>query len=471
MSNAGAESHYQRGNALRTAGRYAEAETALRDALRLDPAHRGATYSLAFMLREQGRVYAAAEAVAAWVERTELALDDTLATLGFLLECATLAPAQALARSALLRWPADARLAARAGEIALALGEFDEAATALRDALDRDPNLSAAWLRLAHCRRYTRSDDPDLQRFEHAWADSQLMPPARTSAGFALGKVLDDLGDYARAARVLRAANAQAQATAPWSRAAWRGEIEARLAASPPPALAAHSDFVPIFVVGLPRSGTTLIASTLGSFDGVRDRGELNWIAALHAHLHTHGQMHDTAALAQIAALIRAQMRRDDAPVRCYVDKNPLNFRYVDFILALFPNARIVHCRRGPRDTALSQWMQHFAGEDMGYSHEFADIALVARDEAALMAHWRMRGIDLLDIDYETFVADPAAQRARLAQFIGADNAVSSERATAAETIQTASVWQVRQPVHQRSIGRWRDYAPHLPELEALFAS
>lgn len=470
MTNAVAEAHYQRGNALRNAGQFAQAEAALRDALRLAPGHRDAAYSLAFMLREQGRIQAATDAVAEWARHARPGLEYVMAALGFLLECDALRRAHALARDARARWPEDARLAARAGEIALALGEFDEAAQSLRDALDRDPNLSAAWLRLAHCRRYAQIDDADPHRFERGWADAKLTPLARTSAGFALGKALDDVGDYARAAAVLRAANARAQAGAPWNRSVWRGGIEAQLAASPLPAVAEQPDFVPVFIVGLPRSGTTLVASTLGSFDGVRDRGELNWIPALHTHLREQRQLHEASALAQIAALIRAQMRRDDAPARYYVDKNPLNFRYLDFILALFPNARIVHCRRALRDAALSLWMQHFAGEDMGFSHDFADIAQVARDCDALLAHWRHRGVEMLDLDYETFVAAPDMQRTRLAEFIGVDaETFALNDPTVGDVVKTASVWQVRQPVYTRSIGRWRRYVPYLPELATLF--
>jgi len=472
MANSAAQSLYERGNALRNAGHLGEAEAALREALRLAPAHRDATYSLAFMLREQGRVNAAADAVAAWTRHAHPALDDMLAALGFLLECDAIAPAYALARDARGRWPEDARLAARTGEIALALGEFDAAAAALCNALDRDPNQSAAWLRLAQCRRFGAAGDIDLRRFERGWARTDLTPVARICAGFAFGKALDDLGDHARAAAVLREANSAASDQSPWQLSVWQREVAAQLEAAPLPQAAGSTDFVPIFVVGMPRSGTTLIASTLGSFEGVRDRGELNWIGALHAHLREHGQLRDRSALAGIAALVRAQMRRDDAPACCYIDKNPLNFRYLDFIVALFPNARIVHCRRGLRDTALSLWMQYFAGEEMGFSHDFADIAAVANDCAALMAHWRARGIAVLDIDYEQFVAEPAAQRSRLAEFVRVSidgEGGGSEDSVGAQPVRTASVWQVRQPLHQRSLGRWRHYAPYLPELETLF--
>ena len=114
--------------------------------------------------------------------------------------------------------------------------------------------------------------------------------------------------------------------------------------------------------------------------------------------------------------------------------------------------------------------MQHFAGEDMGFSHDFADIARVARDCDALIAHWRHRGVEMLDLDYEAFVAAPDLQRTRLAEFIGVDaRAFALNDPTVCDVVKTASVWQVRQPVHTRSIRRWRHYVSYLPELATLF--
>jgi Sulfotransferase family len=237
------------------------------------------------------------------------------------------------------------------------------------------------------------------------------------------------------------------------------------------PTLRGDPDFVPVFIVGLPRTGTTLVASTLQKYTDVRDRGELNWIAALYAHLQEQGQLHNPAALASIAAMICAQMRRDDSPARFYVDKNPLNFRYLDFITALFPNAKIIHCQRGSRDTALSLWMQHFAHEDLGFSYAFSRIAELEKGYRTLMAHWRSRlAMDILDVDYEAFVANPHAEKQRLAEFLGvgrADNRQDTQANSAVVT--TASVWQVRQPIHTQSVERWRHYSAFLPELIERF--
>ncbi len=274
---------------------------------------------------------------------------------------------------------------------------------------------------------------------------------------------------------MLRPANATAHAATKWKAGEWRRFVDGRLAGTALPALAVQDDFAPVFVVGLPRTGTTLVANGLAEQADVRDRGELNWIDAFFAHLHERGQLGDARAMAAAAAMIRAQMRRDDAPARFYLDKNPLNFRYLDFIAALFPNARIVHCRRAPRDTALSIWMQHFAHEDLGFAYAFADIAEMHQGHAALMTHWRAHlGIEIHDVEYERLVADPQGELQRLAaalKIAASDGPIPAPAERKASTpVTTASVWQVRQPVYRHAVGRWQRYEPYLPELASLFA-
>ncbi len=468
---------YWRANALRVSGRQAEAEQGFRALLRHRPEHRDAALSLAFMLREAGRIDAAVQVV---VDLAGAQMGDarqTLALLGFLRECGAYAQAIHIANSARARWPEDALVAAITGEIALALGEFDAAHADLSDALTRNPGQAPAWLRLAYCQRYADRNDADLRRFESARANPALPAQARICAGFALGKALDDLGDYAHAAQVLRDANAQARANTPWRAQDWRQFVADQIAGGLLPAVSDDVEFTPVFIVGLPRTGTTLAATTLGRHRQLRDRGELNWIAAMHASLQSQGLLRDAASLQAVRTLVAAQLRRDDAPAHGYIDKNPLNFRHLDLIASIFPNAKIIHCRRHRRDTALSLWMQHFAHDDAAFAYDFAGIAEMAAGHDELMAHWRRTlAIPIFDLDYEALAsADPDVLR-RLVEFLGlapepllqAPAPVTGSIATG--PITTASVWQVRQPLHTRSIGRWRHYAAFVPELAQLFA-
>ena len=241
---------YWRANALRMSGRRDAAEQAFRALLRHRPDHRDAAMSLAFMLREQGRLDAAAQVVIALAGTHTTDAGQTLALLAFLRECSAHVQALGIATDARKRWPQDAALAAITGEFALAMGQFDAARIALGDAVTRDPGQSAAWLRLAHCQRYENRDDPDLNRFKNAMENPALAAPSRICAGFALGKALDDLGAYADAEPVLRKANAQARANAPWRADTWRHLVAGQLTGYPLPALASDDDFTPVFIVG-----------------------------------------------------------------------------------------------------------------------------------------------------------------------------------------------------------------------------
>jgi len=466
------ELQYLRGNALRVAQRPDEAEQDFRAALGLAPAHRQAALSLAFMLREQGRVGAAGDVVLGQWRADHGSAAQTLELLEFLRGSGAHRQARSLADAAQAHWPGHAQIVNIAAELALAFGDFDNARERFRRALAADRTQTSAWLRLSYCRHCTGADDEDLQLLRSAWTDPQLAAPARICAGFGLVKLLDDLDACAEASTILRAANAMARSQSAWRGAEWRTVLERQIVCPTLPALEPLPGFVPLFIVGMPRTGTTLVATRLGRRADVRDRGELNWIAAMYEHLAGQGALADRAALQSVAALIARQMRRDDAPAHCIIDKNPLNFRYLNLIVALFPNARIVHCRREARDTALSLWLQHFAHPDLGFAYDFAAIGEVMRDERRLMEHWRATlPVAFLDVDYEAMVADPVAQVARIEAFAGLpdDGADASAAPSADEVVTTASVWQARQPIHDRAIGRWRRYAKFVPELEQQF--
>lgn len=461
---------YWRANALRMAARYDDAEPAFHTVLQVQPTHRDAALSLAVMLRDQGRLRAAADAVIASVRARGNNRDETISALAFLRECDQQPLAHELAQRACRTWPQDAAVAALAGEFALAIGDFTAARDALHATLDHDPRHSASWLRLAQCQRFSNAGDADLARIERAWSAPALDDTTRTCVGFALGKALDDLEDYERASDVLHQANALANSILPWSASAWHDFVTQRLRSSALPRTTHRIDFAPVFVVGLPRTGTTLAVTLLARSARVRDRGELNWIDGMYRHLVAQDRLRDPAALASAAQLVAAQIRRDDAPAPFYVDKNPLNFRYLDVIAALFPEAKIIHCRRSRRDTALSLWSQHFAHADLGFAYDFSTIAAFVRGYEHLMAHWRdTRILPIYDLDYEALATDTDATMQGLANFLGMPAPVRDETASTVRSITTASVWQARQAVHSRSIGRWRRYAHYLPELERLF--
>lgn len=460
---------YWRGNALRMDGRHDEAERDFRAVLAAVPGHREAAFSLAHMLRESGRFSAATAVICASLRACAGDRQHVLAGLVFLRECDAHVQAHALATAARERWPGCARIAALIAEFALATGDFEGARAALHAALDGNPGDGMSWLRLAYCGRCTNSADPDLRRIERAWHTGAHDRDTMTCLGFALGKMLSDIGEYSRAVPVLREANAAAVAQARWRVSEWRGFVERRLKERVLPQPGSTVDYVPVFLVGLPRTGTTLAASLLARGGELRNRGELNWIDAMYRLLDRQGRLHDRGALASAGAMMHSQLRRDDPPAGWYLDKNPLNFRYLDFIAATFPGAKIIHCRRGRRDTALSLWTQRFAHADLGFTYDFSDIAAFMEGHDRLVEHWhRTLPLAWFEMDYEALVEKPEETLRGVRHFLGMldDGAVAG---VGTQPITTASVWQVRQPLYASSIGRWRAYAAYLPELERMF--
>jgi hypothetical protein len=151
-------------------------------------------------------------------------------------------------------------------------------------------------------------------------------------------------------------------------------------------------------------------------------------------------------------------------------DKSPLNFFQLAFAALLFPNARVIHCKRDGRDNALSIWMENF-NPDQGYATDFGDLALFRAQYQRLMAHWsKVLPLPILDVQYEETVQDVEAQARRLMTFLDApwdDRCLDFHRNERA--VQTPSRWQVRQPIYSKSVGRWLSYAPHLTEMMRAF--
>lgn len=448
-------------------GQHAEAESLLRGLLAEDPGNVAAGFLIGRLLKSQGRMLAVEARMRALFAQPR----DTgtlIQAVELLDDCGRKQAAFDLVEAAIAAGSGDPRLHAYAGMLAMQLGEFERARARYRFALDHDPR-AVEWQSAygyAMCKRYVTADDADFALLRGLLARSDLGAHARASLLFALGKACDDIGDAAQAATWLREANALAATTAGWSRKNWRRIVAARLDA--PAVASAHpaiADFVPVFVVGMPRSGTTLVAERLARHPRTCNRGELNWIAHLAQQLGQGGRP-SADARARAAQTFMAQVRQDDTDATWFIDKQPLNFLHVDFILALFPQARIVHCRRGARDTALSIWMQYFAGPEFGFAYDFADIGAVGQGCERLMAVARKRhGGAIRDVRYEELVQDPDRVIGELAEWIGLPSAAAVADDPRASVISTASAWQARQPVHARSIGRWRAYAEFVPEL------
>jgi hypothetical protein len=451
-----------------SAGRDDAAEALLCDVLARDPAHAAAALLLAEVLRKQARMTAAAHVLRACFVPRRHSAELLIRALELLDDCGRKGDAAALAQDEIAAGCDDPRIHAYAATYLIQLGEFARARERYLFAYLHSPH-APEWevpFGLASTQRYRDPDHADFGLFQACLGREDLSPRARATLLFAMGKAFADVGDFATAARHLAQANDIGRVLWPWSRKQWRRGIDARMQAARFPARTqTRRDFVPVFVVGVPRSGTTLVAELLARYPQVCNRGESHWIWSLSQRLPP-GKNPEAALLDTLAREYERQLRQDDAAdARWFVDKQPLNVLHVGFIMAMFPNARIVYCRRGARDTALSLWMQYFREPGYGFAYDFADIAALQQGCERMMAYWLKQFPDAIrTLQYEDLVADPLHGIAALADWIGLGSGTPVQDGQPAP-INTASVWQARQPVYSSSVGRWREWERFVPEL------
>ncbi len=446
-------------------------EVILRELLAHEAEREDAAMLLAELLRSQGRLGAASRVVFEFCRQRDFEPATSARTARFIQECHRHAMAAEVCDAAVARGANDPALLALAGNIFRELGDFGKARSFYLAALDRGVDLNTHFVlgALAHTQRYVDESHPDFGRFSAHLGNTAFIARSRASAGFALAKAHDDTGDLRSAAGILRVANALVRTALPWRISGWEQFASARKierVARAPGATA--EDFVPVFVVGLPRSGTTLTASQLACHTAARDRGELRLLRFIAERLIGEELLDNAQAVGEAAQLYRAHARQDDAPTTWYLDQDPLNFRYLHVAAAMFPQARVIVCRRNLRDTALSLWNQDFAHPDCAFAYDFASIAHYANGYADLMRHWqRTLAVPMHTVDYESLVADPHQTLEALCEFAGVP-LVDADVAPGPAPINSSSVWQARQPIYSTSIGRWRRYLPYVPELEQI---
>lgn len=353
-------------------------------------------------------------------------------------------------------------------------GERDTALALYERVIALDPGFEQVFARVAQLRRFERADDPLIGRMLSELDSPRLSPGARESLHYGLGKAYDDCAEYARAFRHYAAANGLSRSRVPpYDPAAQERLIDAIIAQCSREwfeRVAPVADASPVFICGMFRSGTTLIEQVLGSHPSITTGGELVYFPRrVAADIVPY-----PAALASIAPAVLQSIGsgyldylRESFPGAARVtDKRPDNFLYLGLIKALFPRARIVYASRNVLDNALSLWAQNLDAR-FNYANDLRHIVHYNAQLQRLMAHWgTLFDQDILEVNYDRFVADQRPQTARLLEFCGLDWSDAALRFHERDsTVRTASLWQVRQPLYQRSSGRWRHYRDELGEL------
>jgi tetratricopeptide (TPR) repeat protein len=367
------------------------------------------------------------------------------------------------------------------------LGRLEEAHRAFKKAIDLAPERPLIYLNMLTMKRI-EPGDPELLAMEKLSSESRLLSvDDRISLHFALGKAYGDLKDHERSFHNLREGNALKRQQISYDDTSNRNLFDRIREVFTPELMRDKCDLgdpsrIPVFIVGMPRSGTTLIEQILASHPKVFGCGELVDFAEAAANLRgpdatamrfpevVSGM--DGQELRELGARYVMAVRGRAPDAERITDKMPGNFRVAGLINLALPNARIIHARRNPLDTCFSCFSKLFAGNRNPYSYDLNELGHVYRYYEALMAQWRrvLPSEVLLEVQYEEVVADIEGQARRIVAHCGLewdDHCLSFHQTK--RPVQTLSTIEVRQPIYRSSVGRWRAYEPQLgPLIEAL---
>jgi tetratricopeptide (TPR) repeat protein len=471
------------GLALRGAGRAEQAVAALRRSVALAPDSAPAQTNLGLMLGPDGagffrrailcdpglaEAYAnlGASLSAPPLLRRALLLRPEAAASWYALAGALAEPAGKVAacRAALVCRPDYGRAHNLAGLMMVEGGDLAGAARRYRRALlcERDPGF---YVNLADVTHFN-AEDGEIEELERLAADAaSLNEEARISLHFALGKAYEDCGEFGKAFRHYLEGNGRKRRTIPYDEASVlaamaRTERDFSAAFMAREAGGGDPSEIPIFILGMPRSGSTLIEQILASHPAVHGGDERPDFPELLDAFGARAYPALGAAYVERSRVLAPQAAR-------VTDKLPGNFRHAGAIHLALPKARIIHSRRDPVDTCLSCFTKLFRGEQ-AHTYDLGELGRYYRAYERLMAHWRavLPASVFLEVDYEALVADPEAQTRRLLAHCGLDwDPACLAFHETRRPVRTASASQVRRPLYRRSVGRWRRYGPLLAPL------
>jgi tetratricopeptide (TPR) repeat protein len=465
------------GAALFKLNRYAEAEERFRQAAAIKPDYHHAHRNLGNLLRVRGLLTESEAAL-----RTALKLSpndlETRNSLGWtLLHLGHGRAAEACFRKILKFDPGHVDALLGMGNVIKTQGRFEDAELMFKRAQKLAPTLPSAWSSLCGVRRMTPSDSGWLDAVERICA-GEISLAERADLLFAMGKYFDDLREYARAFRSYEQANALLKSTADrYDRKARTAFVDDMIRSYSRDRIAAagggaSDSLKPVIVVGMMRSGTTLVEQIIASHPAAKGFGERGfWNEGVRAHLQEVRQ--GTLPMSTMQQMAQAYLKTIDrysGGAMRVVDKAPVNADYLGLINCIFPRARIINMRRDPIDTCLSCYFQHFSAA-LNFTMDLSDLAHYYREHDRLIAHWRsvLPADAILDVPYEALVADQEGWTRRILDFIGLDwdeRCLSFHKTN--RSISSASYWQVRQPMYCDSVQRWRRYERHIAPLLGL---
>jgi tetratricopeptide (TPR) repeat protein len=362
------------------------------------------------------------------------------------------------------------------GNLLAEAGRFEEAMACFTRAIALAPLLAGSYYDLVRCRRIIPADAGLVAQMETALGAPGLDVEPRIRVHLAIGKAADDLGEYERAMRHFDAADAIRQASAAFPSDQFDREVTQLIEQTTPDLVVraprlGTADPTPVLIIGMPRSGTTLVEQIISSHPEVRAGGELNFWPTCGARWREAGAAGNEMKFLRGAASNYLRLLKNIGPKAVRVtDKNPFNFLWAGLIHLALPKATIIHCRRTAIDTALSIHQTLF---HPGLAFPTGGDKLVAyfRSYQRLTDHWRslLPPERFIEVDYEELTRDPDPVIRGLIAACGLswhDACLRPDRNP--QSVKTASRWQTRQPIYRASVGRWRRYEPYLGSLRPL---
>jgi tetratricopeptide (TPR) repeat protein len=512
--------HHNLGNTLRALERLVDAKVSYLEALRLDPKLGLSNAHLGLVLQKEGQLSDALVWLKKAVELEPTNIDfwqwlaelhDEMEESGESIPCwervVALDPDRAAAQlslgwalqdesrfdlarehydAAIQLQPDFAAAYLNLGGLLEEMGDMVAAERSFRTSLEKNATYALPHARLATLLR-SKLPEADLAALEERLKDDKLVEGPRARLLFALAHALDGKAEYARAAECLRESNALTLETnrtrRDYAAADHEKFVDGLIRAFDPDWLARNSGAGnetrrPVFVFGLPRSGTTLVEQVLASHSQIFGAGELRLarrsFEGIPGVLGRTGAPRDCVGFLDgeaIKKLAETHVERlaaiDGGKSSRIVDKMPDNYMYIGLLSVMFPRAVFIHCRRDLRDIAVSCWMTDF--RSIRWSNDQSTITSRFRQYHRMMNHWRaVLPARILEVNYEETVTDLESTARRMIDACGLSwEPACLEFHRTERPIRTASVMQVRQPVYQRSVARWKNYEPTLAELFA----
>ncbi|MGD8341512.1 MAG: tetratricopeptide repeat protein, partial [Gammaproteobacteria bacterium] len=473
-----AEALFRLGNVLMHLGRQEAAVSSYRRAIAIKQDYAEAHYNLGNALGSIGKLE---EAVTSYERALEINPDDVQAlnNLGNVLQ-ELQKPEEGLAsyEKALEIDPNCAEAQNNRGNALRNLGKLEEAAASYEKALEINPGYAEAHMNLSTVKEY-QEGDPHVRQLNQLFERRDLSDEERMHLNFALGKAYADIGNCDRAFSRLADGNRIRKEQLGYDISLER-ELFARIESTfskDLPVLDAGSESAStrgqrsIFVLGMPRSGTSLVEQILASHSRVCGAGELDLLNRSVSAIKWRSTELSPDQFHSVRESYVSNLEKLEISEPYIIDKMPLNFRWIGLICAAMPEAKIVHVKRDARATCWSSFKHYFSANAIGFACDLRDVAMYYRMYVDLMAFWHERFPGrIFDLNYEALTEDQEVETRKLLEYVGLeweDQCLEFHKTRRA--VQTASSSQVRQKMYQGSSEEWRKYEKHLgPMLELL---